>query len=142
MSMQLLVNPDGADFQSQAVLAMVRDILGEGIADSWDPVSKRYLAEPTLTHYYDGHQITGYAIALISQQFSQRLNIVFHQAYSSDDIAVFAFELVKRGPVQADDIPEGLEPWFFKRHDIMGVAKTITELLNAFWTRTKPSPGA
>lgn len=79
-------NHDGANFQAQAVLAMVRARLGEGIESSWDNEWKRYTAEPSVARY-DNCREQGYVIYMRSKD-GRQINIAFYEHRNIDSIYV------------------------------------------------------
>jgi hypothetical protein len=81
----LFQNPDGADFQAQAVLAYLRDRLGSGIEQSWDPTYHRYTAEPKVTRYDNGRE-QGYIVYMRGRDYSDQINIAFYEHRNSDNI--------------------------------------------------------
>lgn len=80
-------NHDGANYQAQSVLAMVRYRLGDGIESSWDDSQKRYTAEP-LVHRFDNCREQGYVIYMRSADYARQINIAFYEHRNSDSIYV------------------------------------------------------
>lgn len=80
-------NADGANYQAQAVLAMVRYGLGDGIESSWDSDLKRYRAEPEVARF-DNCREQGYVIYMRDRAFKEQINIAFYEHRNSDQIYV------------------------------------------------------
>lgn len=134
----LVQNPDGADFQAQAVLAYVRFLIGDGIEESWDPKWKRYQAEIKVSRY-DNQLEQGYVLFLRTPDYEKQINIAFYEHRNSDEIcAVMNKKFTLNAPL-ASDIYEGMK----NKHDVsckvsMGkaikMAEWIVLQLVEFWT--------
>ncbi|AXQ68481.1 hypothetical protein HOT99_gp136 [Caulobacter phage CcrBL10] len=141
----LCLNPDGANFQAQAVLAVVRDMLGEDFEPSWDAKLGRHLAEPRLARF-DSARLAGYviwmrdyrAIAWAGVGAGRQINIAFYQHGVSDEIIVNAWtgETEDNLPPNHRDIPDNDDMatrGVFKQREVVPAAQLIVDVLTDFW---------
>lgn len=139
----LIQNPDGADFQAQAVLAYVRYRIGSGIERSWDAAYHRYSAEPKVTRYDNGRE-QGYVVYLRSRDYQEQINIAFYEHRNSDSIhAVLTNERTFNAPVKDDILKVMTDKYDTTQSvsvgDAAALAEWIVEQLNEFWARTDKS---
>jgi hypothetical protein len=133
----LIQNHDGADHQSQAVLSMVRYLIGDGIESSWDAEWKRYSAEPKVTRYDNGRE-QGYIIFMRSKGYKNQINLAFYEHRNSDSIYVQQNDAVTFNAPTAPQIYEGMkDKWecaaSYGFGEIEKTARFIVEALKAFW---------
>ncbi|AFU86769.1 hypothetical protein D869_gp145 [Caulobacter phage CcrRogue] len=142
---RLLINTDGANFQAQAVLAVVRDMLGEDFEPSWSTDLGEYLAEPRLARF-DNNRVAGYVIwmpdsracAWMGPEGWRQINITFYQHGVSDQIVVNGWRKAYREdlpPTRHDmpDVEEMHRRQIFEQHEIVPAAEYIIHLLTEFW---------
>lgn len=132
----LFSNPDGADGQSQAVLAYLRYI-GD-IDESWDATLQRYTAKTIVYRWYNGRE-QGY-VATMQNKLRRQINIVWFEHRNSDNIhAVKWLSDPSTKPPRLADIPEGVyvdkfdTSWHVPPGDAYGMAKRIHAELVSHW---------
>lgn len=133
-------NHDGANHQAQAVLAMVRYLMGDGIESSWDNDIKRYLADPRV-HRYDNCREQGYVVYMRGPRHADQINIAFYEHRNSDCIYVQVVEALTPNAPTLDVITSAMETkWSgtsFNVGDIMPAAAFISRTLQEFWERDR-----
>lgn len=130
-------NHDGANFQAQAVLAMVRHNLGDGIEKSWDDKFHRYSAEP-MVHRFDNCREQGYVIYMRGPNYRGQINIAFYEHRNSDSIYVQVNNTVTLNAPSLDDITKDMSDKWQSSFDasvgkISEVADFISTALIDFW---------
>jgi hypothetical protein len=140
MAFALIQNPDGAMFQAQAVLAMVRDIIGDGIEDSYDIEYGEYRSEPKVSMWENGRE-RGYIIHMKGAPRQTQINVGFWEGRSGDHIEVRTFEKYTylNGPTRDDALgPDGEligDEKIFDYGKIEEAARHIADVLAEFWKR-------
>jgi hypothetical protein len=137
----LLQNPDGADFQSRAVLEMVRYYLGDGIESSWNKEFHKYDAEPRVTRF-DNCREQGYVVFMRDRLRRNQINIAFYEHRNSDSIYVQVNRNETFNAPTLGDITESMgNKWesAFSAGvgEVSKVAEFIVETLTEFWDETK-----
>ncbi len=133
-------NHDGANYQAQAVLAMVRYRLGDGIESSWDDEWKRYAAEP-LVHRFDNCREQGYVIYMRSATCARQINIAFYEHRNSDSIYVQVNQVRTLNAPTFEVITDGMADKYQSAFsasvgEIDKVAEFIETTLVDFWNAT------
>jgi len=82
-------NPDGANYQAQAVLACLRR--WDGIEESYSKDRGKYLAEPMASRWHNCRE-QGYIITLTNHRHSNQINIVFYEHRNHDGICILQWE--------------------------------------------------
>lgn len=134
----LTQNHDGANHQAQAVLAMVRYLIGGGIEDSWNSEWKRYDAEPKVTRY-DNCREQGYIVFMRSKHGDKQINIAFYEHRNSDSICVQVVEKLTFNSPVASEIYETMKDKYDCAFSagpgqIAPVAQFVTDALVEFWS--------
>lgn len=135
-------NHDGANYQAQAVLAMVRYRLGGGIESSWDDQQKRYVAEP-MVHRFDNCREQGYVIYMRSADYGRQINIAFYEHRNSDSIYVQVNQIKTLNAPTLEVVTDGMADKYQHsfRSDVGQVdaaAEFIETTLVDFWNATNP----
>lgn len=136
----LYQNNDGADQQSQAVLAYVR-YGSDGIEGAYDAGLNRYLADAKVARWDNGRE-QGYVIFLRSKDYARQINVAFFEHRNSDSIHALVFERVTFNAPTLADIPEGVyaDKWSTTFSVDVGeaykMAEFITQALVNFWKAT------
>ena len=99
--MKLFDNPDGANFQAQAVLACIRQ--HSGIEHTWNKDELKYDIEPEVERWFNCRE-QGYVI--YARTRSKQLNIAFFEHRNSDSICAVKWEGYTINPPTINDIPE------------------------------------
>lgn len=86
---KLFENPEGADAQSNAVLAYLAG--HASIEESWNQEFHAYDAEPEIARWHNCRE-QGYVVSLRSQDRSRQLNIAFFEHRNSDEIVAVKWE--------------------------------------------------
>ena len=76
-------NDDGANRQSQAVLAIFQYLLGDGIEDSWD--GEEYEAKIDVARWENCRE-QGYILTMRSKNRAKQFNAIFFEHRNSDGI--------------------------------------------------------
>uniref|UniRef100_A0AB74UIP7 Uncharacterized protein n=1 Tax=Caulobacter phage BL57 TaxID=3348355 RepID=A0AB74UIP7_9VIRU len=144
MPANLLINPDGANFQAQAVLAMVRREIGEGLEETYD-AQKDWQADYYVGRFENGRE-QGYAVSLVDRRPSlegtRQINVVFYEGRSSDNIGLIVFErYCATRTLRIEDIPE--DYWaehtqYFGYGKVTEAALAVVAALKTFWNEGKP----
>lgn len=143
----LFINPDGADAQSQATLAYLRQ--RSGIEASWNNSRGCYEAEPEINRWHNCRE-QGYVVSLRSQDYSRTLNVAFFKHRNSDEICAVEFEFRGLNPPTINDIPKG-HPYRDSKYAVSHkvdhdqpaqMAEWIYERLTDFWNATKKQTAA
>lgn len=92
--MKLFQNPDGASPQARAVLAYLSR--HENISGSWSKDLFRYIAEPTVARWHNGHE-QGYVVSMRSGSGDRQINVAFFENRSSNIFAMLWEELTVSG---------------------------------------------
>jgi hypothetical protein len=137
----LFINPDGANYQAQAVLAYLRR--HGGLSSSWNEEQMRYIAEPEVNRWHNCRE-QGYVITLRSRKYSRKLHIAFYEHRNSDSIHAVKFEASLINPPTIKDIPKEhpfYESKYATDHSVnVGkadeMADWIYEELNKWWQET------
>ena len=137
----LVQNPDGANFQAQAVLAYMRYHIGSGIDGSWDDEKHQYTAKPRVTRHDNGRE-QGYVVWLRSRDGKKQINIAFYEHRNSDEIhAVVSHKRTLHGPVLADITEVMSDKWDTTKSVDVGaasdLAEWIVEQLTEFWAESE-----
>lgn len=130
-------NHDGANYQAQAVLAMVRYNLGDGIEASWNNEWKCYDAEP-MVHRFDNCREQGYVIYMRGPKGQNQINVAFYEHRNSDSIYVQVNHTVTLNAPTLDVITKDMSNKYACAMsagvgEIDKVATFIAELLVEFW---------
>lgn len=134
----LIQNHDGANHQAQAVLAMVRYLIGDGIEASWNDEWKQYDAEPKVTRY-DNCREQGYIVFMRSKRRDKQINIAFYEHRNSDQIYVQVVEKNTFNSPVASDIYATMKDKYDCAFSagcgqIEPVAKFVKNALVEFWS--------
>lgn len=133
----LYQNNDGADQQSQAVLAYLR-YGADGVEESYDAELRRYMAEPKVARWDNGRE-QGYVVFLKSKGYARQINVAFFEHRNSDSIHALVFEKTTFNAPTLADIPEGVyvDKWSTTFSVSVGeaykMAEFITQALVDFW---------
>lgn len=135
----LCQNPDGANFQAQAVLALLRYNIGDGIEASWDDAHKRYMAEPRVVRY-DNCREQGYVVYLRSRDYQHQINVAFYEHRNSDSIcAVVSAERTLNAPRLGDMTKAMGDKWDVAHSVGVGrvaeMAEWVARQLLDFWAK-------
>lgn len=142
MSANLINNPDGANFQAQAVLAYVRYLIGDGIDESWDDKLKHYRAEPKVARWENCRE-QGYIIYLRSKDYKDQINIAFFEHRNSDNICAVKWNQCSINSLTIDNADFGgvyRDKWEVSEEFSYGqafeMARWIVDELIEFWNKT------
>jgi hypothetical protein len=138
----LTQNPDGADFQAQAVLAYLRYFIGDGIEESWNGEQNRYMAEPHVTRY-DNAREQGYVVYLKTRDYKHQINIAFYEHRNSDAICAVVSDAKTLNAPRQEDITEHMRDKYDTTHDVgpgeaYQMARWIADKLTDFWAEHHP----
>ncbi|ARB13814.1 hypothetical protein Ccr2_gp283 [Caulobacter phage Ccr2] len=148
MTTPLCLNPDGADFQAQAVLALVRFVIGDDFEPSWNAQKQVFEGEPQVAHF-DSPRCHGYVIWLVDRRAlalggeARQINIVFYQHGVSDEIVINAWlgETNRWMVPTYHDMPD-IEKMFrrvtFRCLDVKSAAYYVADLMKDFWAEGSP----
>lgn len=140
MPIPLTQNPDGASTQSQIVLAILRDRIGDGIDESWDAEAREYGANPQVSRWENVKE-QGYIIRMPHHVARKQINVIFFENRGSDDVDVVMFETaISLHTFHVHTLPEDL-PFThsgevtrrFSSGQWKQTADYIYEALTAFW---------
>lgn len=143
MTAKLVQNNDGADFQSQAVLAYVRYLISDGLVDSWNPITSEYQADIRVTRY-DNCREQGYIIYLRNLGRTEQINICFYEHRNSDQIYVQVNDVVTFNAPLSSDIYGSMTDKYQSAFDApcgkaFEVAEFIKHALENFWRDKNPA---
>lgn len=134
-------NDDGANYQAQAVLAMLKGF--GNIEQSWDDNSKRYSAEVKVSRWENCRE-QGYVVCLTGKGYNRQLNIAFFEHRNSDSICAVKWEqttinaptidTAQFGDVYKDKYDVSKSVGYGK---IMEMTEWITKELTKFWLETE-----
>ncbi len=103
-------NHDGANFQAQAVLAMVRYLCGDGVEESWNGALSRYMYQPRVVRF-DNCREQGYTIFARNPK-DEQINITFYEHRNSDEIFVQVnYKKTFNAPLLSDIFEENSSKW-------------------------------
>lgn len=133
-------NHDGANYQAQAVLAMVRYRLGDGIESSWCADLKSYTAEPQV-HRFDNRREQGYVVYMLSADYARQINIAFYEHRNSDSIYVQVNQVRTLNAPTLEVVTEGMSDKYQSAFsagvgEIDKVAEFVEMTLVDFWKAT------
>ncbi len=135
----LFINPDGANYQAQAVLAYLRG--HDGIEQSWD--GHRYAAEPQVDRWHNCRE-QGYVVSLRSFGYGDQINIAFFEHRNSDRICAVKWRGTTPNPPSINDIPKS-HSFFADKYAVdhsvahgeaAEMAAWIFDQLSVFWRET------
>lgn len=138
MAADLFTNPDGANFQAQAVLAYLR--ARSGIEQSWNDERHQYDAEPKISRWENCRE-QGYIVWMRGVGYSGQINIAFFEHRNSDNICAIEWEQTTTNAPTIDTMDTGNKVYKDKWDVSYSVgpgsasdlADWIFDRLTAFW---------